>query len=73
MLTIKDVETRVKEISTFVSDPEAAHSLEDALFVDILEAICASWPLSGMTPELAKGLALAALRSREIDFPRWCA
>jgi hypothetical protein len=48
------------------TDPEAAHGLEDKLYRDVLE-------------EVAKGesygaeLARAALRSRELMFPRRCA
>jgi hypothetical protein len=47
-------------------DPEEAHDLEDKLFVDVLTEIARG---EGDAAELAK----AALRSRELAFPRWTA
>lgn len=47
-------------------DAESAHDLEDKLFVDVLTEIAKG---EGDAAELAK----AALRSRELEFPRWCA
>lgn len=47
-------------------DPEHAHSLEDKLFIDVLTEIAKG---EGDAAELAK----AALRSRELEFPRWTA
>ena len=58
--------TRLKEILRNSFDDEAAHDLEDKLYVDVLEAIAAGHA----EPE---ALAHLALESKKIDFSRWCA
>lgn len=47
-------------------DSEEAHRLEDRLYVDVLSEIAKAQNDQG---ELAR----AALRSRELQFGRWCA
>lgn len=65
-MTPQDVRGRVIEVATQVQDPEAAHSDEDKLLADVLQAIA-----DGADDPSA--LAREALRSLEIRFPRWCA
>lgn len=65
-MTVRDVEQRVLEIGALASDDEAAHSKEDDLYCDVLEAI-----KSGH--ETPSSLASAALKSKELEFDRWCA
>ena len=66
MLTVEQVEAKVVDIDELVSDPEAAHAREDALYVEVLEAIAAGSP---QAVELAK----AALMTQNTDHERWCA
>ena len=67
-MTLEDVQAKVKEIRDIgASDPEVAHSKEDALYESILQFI-AEGPKG-----LHKELAYAALETKEEDFPRWCA
>ena len=67
-LTLLDVEKRVGEIKNKVieRDYEYAHSMEDDLYVDVLKAIAAGTRNS-------KQMAEAALKTQELDFPRWYA
>lgn len=60
------VNAQVEKIKTMADDPEAAHSEEDKLHQTVLLAISqgCSWPCA---------CANAALKTREIKFPRWCA
>lgn len=69
-LTIADVEVRLAEIRLGVNgDWEAAHSAEDALYMNVLRTIAAG----RNDREDAAALAAFALQSRNIDFPRYCA
>lgn len=65
-MTVKEVRRRVKVIETVREDDEAAHGREDRLYVAVLNAI-ANGAKNG------QGLALEALKARDIDFARWCA
>lgn len=65
-MTIDDVQNRIQVIKTRNGDPEAQHSMEDALYREVLEAIREGVPNPG-------DLADAALRSKWLKFPRWCA
>jgi hypothetical protein len=61
------VREKVEEIRKAAHDPEAAHSLEDALYAEILAAIASG----GCTrPEEC---AAEALKTQEIEFERWTA
>lgn len=66
-MSVDDVEKALRRIKRIRADDETAHMDEDDLHVEVLEAIAAG--------ECADPVALAreALKSREIDFARWCA
>lgn len=66
MLTVEDVEKRVAQIASVASDDEVAHIKEDGLWLEVLHVIAQGSPLS-------RELATAALKTRELDFARWCA
>ena len=66
-MTLDEVVERVKAISERADDAEVAHSMEDGLYRDVLAAISA---FDCEDPVLC---ARAALRSTELNFPRWCA
>jgi hypothetical protein len=66
-VTVDDVDAEVRRIASMASDPEAAHSIEDDLYVRVLEAIVA-W---GCDHDAA--LAAAALKTQDFNFARWCA
>ena len=66
-MTIADVAERVKKIAAIGNaDPEAAHSMEDDLYKDVLREIASG---NGQSQELA----YEALEAAKIEFPRWCA
>jgi len=65
-MTLSDIKRRLKRIEEESGDSEMAHNLEDILFEDVLRAIAGG-------VENPSDLADAALRSRKIKFPRWCA
>jgi hypothetical protein len=58
------VEEAVKLIELVAEDPEVAHSLEDQLWRFVLEILAT---------ELENPLAVMALKTRELRFPRWAA
>lgn len=66
-MTADEIKKRVAEISKARKDPETAHGKEDDLFVDVLRAIA-----EGRAEDPAK-CATEALKSVELDFPRWTA
>lgn len=66
MSEVEIIEARVAAIARLVNDPEAAHGEEDSIWFDVLTNIA-----SGMSN--ARELAAAAVRTRDIKFPRWCA
>ena len=65
-MTPDEVHAKVQHIATLANDAEAAHGAEDDLWQDVLTAI------KDGAPEAAD-LASEALKTREIDFPRWYA
>lgn len=66
-MTPVDVAQRVKDIEASVGDDESAHSLEDELRRDLLEAIAEGRCTS------PGHCARIALRTEKLDFRRWCA
>lgn len=56
----------VEKIAGMTGDPEAAHSEEDVMKDCVLEAIA-----EGVSQP--RECAAAALKSCDLDFPRWCA
>lgn len=65
-MTVVDVIASVAEIEAIKMDDEAAHGKEDSLREDVLRAIADGHPD-------ARGLAVEALKTSEINFSRWCA
>ena len=66
MITLEEIQTQLKYLEDGKKDPEVAHSQRDYLWECVLEAIVEG-------AENPKELAEEALKSEEIDFPRWCA
>lgn len=71
MMTVKPVTPAmirewVAKIASMVGDPEAAHSEEDVMKDCVLQAIA-----GGI--EDPASCAAEALKSCDLDFPRWCA
>ena len=66
-MTVEEVQAEVERIRAMALDDEAAHSAEDDLWENALRAIA-----SGETADAA-GIAAAALKTKTIDFARWCA
>jgi len=65
-MTLDEVIDRVNQISRLAGDPEAAHSKEDDLYEDVLKHV--AW-----ANHECSALAAAALKTKDIDFERWCA
>ena len=65
-MTIEEVKKTVEEIEACKSDYEVAHSKEDALWESVLTEVAKS------TSEFSL-LAAEALKTRDIDFERYCA
>jgi hypothetical protein len=66
MITRLDIRKKIGEIAGEMDDPETAHSLEDELYQLVLETI-----VSKNTDDVL-GLCLEALKTKQMDFPRWC-
>ena len=66
MITQAKVRRWLKHIENIKDDDEAAHSEEDALRREVLQAIADGHPD-------AVKLAALALVTQDIDFARWCA
>ena len=49
------------------SDPEVAHGLEDNLYETFIKSIAKDGP------DNLKKIAKKILKTKKIDFPRWCA
>jgi hypothetical protein len=67
MLMPEDVKKMVAELKEIVGDDECAHGMEDTIHQTVLE-------------EIAKGECMSpgecareALKTKELDFNRWCA
>lgn len=65
-MTVDEINTRVQTIKDEAYDDEAAHSAEDSLHADVLQAIADG-------AENPRELAAAALATLKIAFARWCA
>lgn len=66
-MNVQEINRVIADIASLAEDdPETAHAREDVLFANVLKAIANGAPN-------AQALALAALKSQEIEFPRWCA
>lgn len=66
-MNLKDVKDAVKRVKNLAGDPEGAHCTEDDLYRELLASIA-----DGSCEDPAK-CAKEALKTRKIDFPRWCA
>lgn len=65
-MRVSDVKFQVEQIKAIAGrDDEAAHSMEDELFIDVLKAIAKG-------SRQAKALAREALKSKALQFPRHC-
>ena len=67
MITPQYVVGEVENIRRMKSDDEIAHSAEDGLFIEVLEAIA-----NGECSD-PQGCAREAIITRDIEFARWCA
>lgn len=66
MMTVEELRKRVEYLIENCGDDEGAHSNEDELRADVLQAIADGHPD-------AQELARLALRTSEADFSRWYA
>lgn len=68
-MTLDEVKKRVAAIAAaaVADDDESAHSMEDELHQDVLNAI------AECQCEDPHKVAAEALKTKEIDFARWCA
>lgn len=67
MVDLDEINIRVHDIQMVAGDPEHAHALEDDLYRDVLESFT-----KNPDPNVRRK-AKAALKTREINFPRWAA
>jgi len=65
-MKVNDVKKLVNEIKNCPGDNEAMHALEDRLYESVLRAIAKG---NQENPEL---LAKEALKTKKIQFERWC-
>lgn len=65
-MDIEQARNRVRHIDNIRRDDEAAHAEEDTLHQDALQAIADGAPNPA-------ALATEALKTKNIDFARWCA
>lgn len=65
-MTKSEVKKRVKDIKESAGDYESAHSMEDDLYLDVLNAIADG-------AKDAAELAKEAIKTTKINFPRHCA
>jgi hypothetical protein len=63
-----EAERRLRKIREVTADDEVAHSLEDDLHKWVLGRI-----VMHSSDPWARALAGVALRTRDLDFARWCA
>lgn len=66
--TIKGIRSFIADLAEMAGDAESAHSAEDQLHQGVLAIIA-----NGEHDDSAAALAREALKSRDLDFPRWCA
>ncbi len=65
-MDIEEIKKKLEYIKTIAKDDEGAHGEEDNLWKQVLEAIANG-------AEEAPRLAAEALKTRNINFRRWCA
>ena len=66
MITITEIQGRIAQIKRLgKSDPEAAHSEEDRLLMDVLHCIAENERSS------LGGLAREVIKVHDLEFPRW--
>jgi hypothetical protein len=66
-MTVEEVDAEVARIRHMAGDDEGAHSAEDNLWENVLRVIASD------ETDNAAGIAAAALKTKTIDFARWCA
>ena len=66
-MKLDEVTKRVQKIRDCAGDDEAAHSYEDSLYADVLQAIA-----TDDLDESPQVFAAAALEAELIEFERWC-
>lgn len=66
-LTLNTVKERVEKVRKMSGDDEGAHSEEDKLHVDVLQAIAFG------TCDDPQACAMESLKTLDIEFSRWCA
>lgn len=67
MITTRDeLHAAIDALEAVTADDEMAHSEEDRIHREVLEGIANGAPNPA-------GLAALALKTRELDFSRWCA
>ena len=66
-MTLDFIEQIISTIIEYQEDPEVAHAYEDRLYRDFVRFIAVK------APQEYAHLAAAILRTRTLDFPRWCA
>lgn len=65
-MNLKEVKKTVNDIKESVADFEGAHELEDDLYEAVLKEVAVG------NPE-AQAMAREALKTKQIDFARYCA
>ncbi|UXC68588.1 hypothetical protein N4627_05685 [Limosilactobacillus vaginalis] len=65
-MTLSEVKDTVRTITECKDDFEMAHEMEDDLYKDVLKEMIAG------NPE-AQAMAREALKTKQIDFARYCA
>lgn len=66
-MTLDEVRDKIEEIRNILSDDEHSHSLEDKLYIKVLQSI------ANKECESPSELAELALETQKLDFSRWCA
>lgn len=66
-MNLEELKNRIKDISECSGDDEAAHCMEDRLYFDLIKSI---------SEEKCEDIVLCCkeiLKTKDIDFQRWCA
>lgn len=66
-MTLNEIKTWVTAIDAVSDDAEKAHGEEDELYKELLEFFSLN------APSPFQELASEALKTKELQFPRWCA
>ena len=70
-MKVEDVEKKVEAIRRMARDNEAAHSMEDALYIKVLQEIVRQGLEPAGDASSPFALAQAALKAGRVDFDRW--